>query len=49
MNILTPIMLPAGYVDWVHPWRYTDGQPCYLYGPDFGAPYCPVNFEQLHK
>lgn len=45
MNILTPIVSPAGYVDWVHPWRYADGTPVYLYSDDFGAQYCPVIFE----
>lgn len=44
-QILTPILLPRGYIDWVHPWRVADGQPVYLYGEDFNAPYCPINIE----
>lgn len=24
-----------------------DGQPCYLYGADFGSPYCPIQFEAM--
>lgn len=49
LSIITPVLLPAGYIDWVHPWRYADGVPCYLYGADFGAPYCPVNFEHYSE
>lgn len=48
-STITPIMLPAGYIDWVHPWRYADGQPCYLYGPEFGAPYCPIQIELINE
>lgn len=44
LSILTPIIF-NGYVDWVHPWRVVVGEPVYLYGEDFGAKYCPVNFE----
>ena len=44
MQILTPVLLPIGYIDWVYPWRYAEGQPEYLYGEEFNTPYCPVIF-----
>lgn len=42
---LTPILLPLGYIDWVHPWRVAEGSPAYLYGEDFDTPYCPIIIE----
>lgn len=44
MQILTPILLPRGYVDWVYPWRAEEGAPAHLYGEEFDTPYCPVIF-----
>lgn len=44
MQIMTPVLLPRGYIDWVYPWRASEGQPAYLYGEDFDTPYCPVIF-----
>ena len=41
----TPVMLAAGYIDWVAPWRLSDGQPVRMYGEDFNAPYSPVIIE----
>ena len=44
MQILTPVLLPRGYVDWVYPWRAEEGVAAYLYGEEFDTPYCPVIF-----
>lgn len=44
MQILTPILLPRGYIDWVCPWRAEEGEPAHLYGEEFNTPYCPVIF-----
>lgn len=44
MKTLTPVLLPRGHIDWVYPWRSTEGEPAYLYGEDFNSPYCPVIF-----
>lgn len=41
----TPVMLAAGYIDWVAPWRLADGQPVRMYGEDWNAPYSPVIIE----
>lgn len=42
--MLTPILF-NGFVNWVHPWRASDGESVYLYGDEFNSPYCPVQFE----
>lgn len=44
-HILTPILLPRGFIDWVNPWRVASGQPVYLYGEEFNSPFCPLQFE----
>lgn len=44
MKILTPVLLPRGYIDWVYPWRAEEGIAAYLYGEEFNTPYCPVIF-----
>lgn len=44
-HILTPILLPRGFIDWVNPWRVPEGTPAYLYGEEFATPYCPIIIE----
>ncbi len=45
LQTLTPILLPRGFIDWVHPWRVAEGSPAYMYGEEFNSPYCPILIE----
>jgi hypothetical protein len=44
-HVLTPILLARGFIDWVNPWRVSEGDQAYLYGEEFDTPYCPVIIE----
>jgi len=47
LQILTPVLLALGYIDWVNQWRAAEGQPVHLFGEDFDSPYCPINIKEL--
>lgn len=47
LQTLTPILLIHGFIDWVHPWRASQGQSVYLYGEEFNSPYCPIIIEEV--
>lgn len=34
-----------GYVTMVHPWRLAECPQFLIFGEDFGAAYCPIEFE----
>lgn len=44
---LTPMLLAAGYIDWVYPWRLGEGVQFYMLG-DHGF-YCPVTFDSPNE
>lgn len=47
MGVRTPVLLAAGYVDWVYPWRLNEGEQYLMLGDHNG--YCPVEFDSPQK